>query len=126
MSIVYAGSFFHLFDWDGQFAMAKRVAELLKPEPGAMILGRQVGNINPGEHLRAGYGKERKRWRHDPRTWKEMWELVGKETGTKWHVHAEMEELQLGGGKCGTMEAKFLQRWGERGTVKLYFVVRKL
>jgi hypothetical protein len=68
MSIVYAGSFFHLFDWDGQFATAKRVAELLKPEPGAMLLGRQVGNINPGKYLRDGYDGERKSWRQNPRT----------------------------------------------------------
>lgn len=127
MSIIYAGSFFHLFDWDGQFAMAKRVVELLKPEPGSMLLGRQAGNINPGEYIRAGYNGERKRWRHDPKTWKEMWELVGKETGTKWDVHAEMEELEFGKSKFVTGEMKLLKQRGEPGTKKLHFVVvRKL
>lgn len=126
MSIIYTGSFFHLFDWDGQFAMAKRVVELLKPEPGSMLLGRQVGNINPGEYTRVGCDGERRRWRHDPRTWKEMWELVGKETGTKWDVHAEMEQLGFERGKFGTVETKFLERRGEPGTRKLLFVVKRL
>lgn len=126
MSVVYAGSFFHLFDWDDQFAMAKRVVELLKPEAGSMLLGRHVGNINPGEYTRAGIDGERKRWRHDPRTWKEMWELVGKETDTKWDVHAEMEEWGFGREKFGTGERKLLERRGEPGTKRLHFVVKKL
>jgi len=126
MSIVYAGSFFHLFDWEGQFAMAKRVVELLKPESGSMLLGRQAGNINPGEYTRIGFDGEKKRWRHDSKTWKEMWELVGKETSTKWDVHAEMEELRYGKGKFEAGERKFLEQRGEPGTKILRFVVRKL
>jgi hypothetical protein len=126
MSIVYAGSFFHLFDWDGQFAMAKRVVELLKPEPGGMLLGRQVGNFNPGEYVRDGQDGEKRRWRHDPRTWKEMWELVGKETGTKWDVHVEMEDWKFAKGELGIVGTKLLEQRGEPGTGILRFVVRKL
>jgi len=102
--------------------MAKRVVELLKPEAGSMLLGRQVGNINPGEYKRAGFDGERKKWRHDLRTWKEMWELVGKETDTKWDVHAEMEAFE----GIGRGERKLLEQRAEPGTKRLHFVVKKL
>ena len=49
VDIVNAASFFHLFDWDGQVKAAKRVAQLLKPVPNSVIIGRQGGQPQAGK-----------------------------------------------------------------------------
>jgi hypothetical protein len=41
-SIVHAQAFFHLFDWEGQIAVAQRIAGLLRSDvENAMVFGRQ-------------------------------------------------------------------------------------
>lgn len=126
LSIIYTGSFFHLFDFDGQFEIAKLVVRLLKPEPGSMLLGRQVGNVHPGEYTRPGYRGEHKRFRHDDRTWREMWERVGQETGSRWEVEARMDTWGFGRGKFGSGERKLQEERREEGTRRLIFVVRRV
>jgi SAM-dependent methyltransferase len=49
IGVLYAGSFLHLFGWEKQVVIAKRMVELLKPVPGSVVLGRQVGDLVPGE-----------------------------------------------------------------------------
>ncbi|CAF9913778.1 MAG: hypothetical protein ALECFALPRED_001367 [Alectoria fallacina] len=49
INIVYAASFFHLFNWEDQLGMTERVVRLLTPVEGSLILGRQMGNVNSGE-----------------------------------------------------------------------------
>ena len=88
ISIVYAGSFFHLFSYAQQLYIAKLIVRLLKPVPGSMLLGRQVGTATPTEVSRPGSSV----YLHDQHSWKEMWEKVGAETGTKWDVQAELDE----------------------------------
>lgn len=89
VSFVYAGAFFHLFDRPEQLQIAKRMASLLSTQPGSMVLGRQVGNVNPGryEHKTNSDGFM---FRHDEQSWKELWEEAGRETDTKWDVWVEL------------------------------------
>lgn len=50
----YTGALFHLFDEATQYALALRVAELLKREPGAIVFGRHQGLSEAGyinDHL---------------------------------------------------------------------------
>ncbi|KAF2028655.1 hypothetical protein EK21DRAFT_101686 [Setomelanomma holmii] len=90
LSLVLAHSFFHLFSWDDQVKAAKRVVELLKPEPGVMIFGRQGAKPNAGSFakintLHTAY------W-HNVESWAKMWEQVGEETDTKWEVNSSLGE----------------------------------
>lgn len=51
---VYTGALFHLFDESTQYAIALRLAALLKREPGAIIFGRHQGLAQEGmidDHL---------------------------------------------------------------------------
>ncbi|KAI9750327.1 MAG: hypothetical protein M4579_006512 [Chaenotheca gracillima] len=48
MDVIYAASFFHLFDWEGQLEIARRVIKLMRPVPGSVVLGRQAGNLQAG------------------------------------------------------------------------------
>ncbi|EOA90459.1 hypothetical protein ACJQWK_08078 [Exserohilum turcicum] len=93
VDIVNAASFFHLFDWDGQVKAAKRVAQLLKPVPNSVIIGRQGGQPQAGKiaHLM----KDVNAFWHNVESWKDMWKKVGEETGTEWTVEAKLGEEDL-------------------------------
>lgn len=45
---IYTGALFHLFDEPTQYALALRLATLLKREPGAVIFGRHQGLVDEG------------------------------------------------------------------------------
>jgi len=88
VDIVYASAFFHLFDWEEQFQIAKQVVNLIRPRPGSLVIGRQVGNINPSSVPRmSGNGS---RYRHDGASWTKMWEQASQETGTSWKIEATL------------------------------------
>jgi SAM-dependent methyltransferase len=123
ISIIYTGSFFHLFDRDEQLAAAKRVVSLLKPEAGVLLLGRQVGNEEPGDFDASGYIGEKKRYRHNPQSWKELWDEVGEATGTKWKVDASFEDKEL---HVGGPEKELTDLRRERNMKRLKFVIRRI
>ncbi|KAJ6168339.1 hypothetical protein N7497_001182 [Penicillium chrysogenum] len=108
IDIVNAASFFHLFDWDLQLLVAKRLVGLLQDKPGSLLIGRQIDKEAAGKH-----------YRHDPATWKKFWEQVGAETGTKWEVETRMEKW------AGA--DKMMKDYHEgMDTFKLRFSVRRL
>jgi hypothetical protein len=122
-SIVYTGSFFHLFYYEEQLTVAKRVVRLLKPEAGSTVIGRQMGNVQSGEHVQSGYEGEKPRFRHNAESWAELWDKVGEATGTKWKTNAYMEGHNVG---FGEMEKKLTERRKEDGARRMRFVVRRL
>ncbi|EIN11105.1 hypothetical protein PUNSTDRAFT_125638 [Punctularia strigosozonata HHB-11173 SS5] len=70
---VYTGALFHLFDEPTQYAMALRVALLLKRDTGAIIFGRHQGREEEGlipDHM------SRVRYGHSPESWKKLWKRV--------------------------------------------------
>ncbi|KAN0075615.1 hypothetical protein V8E54_006885 [Elaphomyces granulatus] len=88
VDIIYTSAFFHLFSWEEQSQIAKQVANLIQRRPGSIVIGRQVGNINPcSVPRRTGNGS---RYRHDDASWIKMWEQVGQETGTNWKIEANL------------------------------------
>ena len=48
LTYIYTGALFHLFDAPTQYALALRLASLLKREPGAIIFGRHQGLESEG------------------------------------------------------------------------------
>jgi hypothetical protein len=120
VDILHAASFFHLFGYEQQVEVAKRVVKLLRPVPGSLILGRQVGSAKPGVMVRPQSG--RTMFRHDERTWTEMWEKVGEELGVKFEVDAKLEEMKEPSLEREEKRGKELQD----GTRRLRFVVRLL
>lgn len=90
----YTGALFHLFDQSTQYALALRVAQLLKCTPGAIAFGRHQGLEEEGyinDHL-ARYAvaivydqstlrvlrtaNNRKRYGHSPKSWPLLWKKV--------------------------------------------------
>ena len=94
IDIIWAASFFHLFPRPRQLQAARMVVGMLKPSPGSMLLGRQLGSVKPGEYDVMKDG--RWQFRHDVQSWTEFWEEVGRETGTRWRVEASLDEVDFG------------------------------
>lgn len=111
-SFINAMSFFHLFKYETQKIVAKRIVTLLRPQPGSVLVGRHVGHEIPGEcdeETMLGYC-------HNEQSWKEFWDGIGKETGTKWSVEASQDSW-------GPLISKgFLKM---EGRIKLKFKVRR-
>jgi hypothetical protein len=63
---------FHLFDLDCQTLLAHRIAQILSPTPGSMIIGRQMGSINPREISLQG----NPHYVHNTDSWERMWSEV--------------------------------------------------
>ncbi|KIP09354.1 hypothetical protein PHLGIDRAFT_12017 [Phlebiopsis gigantea 11061_1 CR5-6] len=96
----YTGALFHLFDEPTQYALALRIATLLKRAPGAVIFGRHQGLQEPGlldDYRVAG---EKQRFGHSPSSWSEMWR----------HVFAEVESPEFADFKV-TVQAELIQGW---------------
>ena len=94
IDIIHAASFLHLFDEEGQYAACKRIVKILKNKPGSLLIGRQIGNEESGVYM-GSLDSSKKRYRHNPDSFHEMWKKVGEETGSKWEVEAYLEEQDL-------------------------------
>ena len=45
IDFAYLGSFLHLFGWEDQLTICKRIIKVLKPQKGSTVFGRQMGNL---------------------------------------------------------------------------------
>lgn len=86
ITIVYAGSFFHLFNWIQQLYIGTRLVTFLrKGTKNAVIFGRHIGTKaprNPSVQSNTPY-------LHDERSFQKLWDEVGKITGTRWKVQVK-------------------------------------
>ncbi|XP_044719095.1 methyltransferase domain-containing protein [Hirsutella rhossiliensis] len=91
VTIIYAGSFFHLFNWTQQLFIGKRLVSFLKPRTrNALIYGRHVGTTKPGEWTASMASA----YLHDAGSFQRLWDEIGDLTKTKWKVEMEaMGEL---------------------------------
>jgi hypothetical protein len=98
-NIIYTGAFFHLFGLEDQEKIAARLVQLLVPQPGSLIIGRQSGSEVSGEFSRANDKSGRKHFRHNVQSWKELWDRVCEQTKSSWVVDADLNlpEFTLSG-----------------------------
>ena len=118
IDVVYAASFLHLFGWDDQLRVCKRIIKTLRPTKGSMVFGRQTGNVR-GQEVRnpSPVGSDPKIiWRHSVESFTELWEIAGRETGSKWKVWGDLTSAEgMGPG-----------HWGEDGLRRLRFEVERM
>ncbi|KAI1794945.1 hypothetical protein LXA43DRAFT_883162 [Ganoderma leucocontextum] len=95
VSAIHASSFFHLFDEDAQFRLAKTLACLLSPEPGSMLLGAHRGLPEKGLRrlVRLGDAPDISLFTHSPDSWRELWDGQVFEKGTV-RVEAVVHEVK--------------------------------
>ncbi|KAL9473479.1 hypothetical protein ACSS6W_007859 [Trichoderma asperelloides] len=124
MNIIYVGDFFHLFSLEEQENAATRVAQLLAPEPGSLIIGRQSGSEIAGEYSRAGDTSGRRHFQHNPQSWKELWERIGEKTGMKWSAEVNIcPEFKF---KSAVREDKSSEVQRLMSAKGLRFIIRRL
>lgn len=88
VTIIHAGSFFHLFSWTQQLYIGKRIVGFLKEgTQNALIYGRHVGTIKPGATLMGNHNA----YLHDRQSFQKLWNEVGELTGTSWAVDLESD-----------------------------------
>ena len=90
--MIYAGSFFHLFDYEDQVKVSKAVAELLRPVEGSFIVGRQIGALKAAAHDHKT-NPTGKMFRHDPQSLQDMWTGIGDDLGVSFSVNSSLHEL---------------------------------
>lgn len=117
MSIIAANSFFHLYNYSDQLKLAKRVVQLLSPDRGSLILGRQIGSSVPGEYT--AVNNKGTRYSHDVASFRHFWWQVAKEIGhgCSFRVEATLDEEELGENKNKG------QHWAEPNIRRLRFGV---
>jgi len=116
INIVHASSFFHLFNWEQQMQSARRIVELLKKEPGVLVIGGHLGCVDAGE-VESRVDKKTRYW-HNAESFKRMWKEVGDETGSKWEVDVRVTEFPLA--------KNLLIQTENTGTRVLSFTVRRV
>jgi SAM-dependent methyltransferase len=84
IDIIYIGSFLHIWDYDRQVQACKRIAKILSPKNGALVVGRQVGFAQPEKN----HGSDIT-FVHNEETFKQMW----KEVPGNWKVEVEVREI---------------------------------
>lgn len=113
--IINAMSFFYLFDWDAQVVVVKRIVSLLCLRPGSLLVGRHVGCIRPCKGPDGGVLG----YCHNEETWKKLWEIVSKETGTKWKVDVVSDPWG------SAPNPTIMKMVNEQGMIKVRFEVRR-
>ncbi|KAM7215947.1 hypothetical protein V8F06_008705 [Rhypophila decipiens] len=86
IDIIYASAFFHLFEVQDQIKAAKRMVQFLKMQ-GCQNPGPVVFGCNGGPKI-DGWEK----YVLDADAWREVWDVVGQETGTRWKTEMEVIE----------------------------------
>ncbi|KAL8701644.1 MAG: hypothetical protein Q9201_004801 [Fulgogasparrea decipioides] len=112
MNFIHASFLLHLFGWEKQVYACKRMIKLLQPVPGAMVFGKQTANSTGQNVYHQATGRM---WRHDEKSFKAMWELVGQQTETCWNVSTMFKQW----------EGMNFGEWTEPGFGYLIFEVRK-
>lgn len=123
VDVMHAAMFFHLWGYEKQVRAMKRAVRLLRPVKGSMIIGRQVGCVRPGPVMHMGEGLEI--YRHDEKTFREIWERVGWETGVEFEVQVELEARERAFFE-DEMEGYGEEDASTKGTRRLTFVVTRV
>ena len=90
IDILYVGSVLHLFIWAKQLEVCKQLVLLSKVD--TVVLGRQLG-MKDAEESTSRFSGNPVFW-HSVESFKEMWRIVGEETGTRWTVKASLRGLE--------------------------------
>lgn len=116
MDIVHLGMVLHVFDRAEQLKVLERCVDLLKAEPGTLIVGQAVGHVE-GKLSPAHEGKFS--FKHSDRTLKELVADLETKTATKFEVQAKLDfGLGVGDGK---------RKWDlDDGTRRLVFQIERL
>ncbi|KAH6645005.1 hypothetical protein BKA67DRAFT_696761 [Truncatella angustata] len=116
IDVIHLGMVLHVFSREDQLITLSRCVEILKPEPGALIVGQAVGHAE-GKASPAHEGVIS--FKHSDTTFKQLIREVEGATGAKFRVKADLDQgLGVGDGK---------RRWDlDDKTRRLTFVLERV
>jgi SAM-dependent methyltransferase len=82
VNIMYCGSFLHLFNYEQQVNVCKRIVEILRPKRGSVVLGKQAGSAVSGERVHRT-NEAQSMFRHNEESFRKMWSEIGEATRTE-------------------------------------------
>jgi hypothetical protein len=91
-TVIHAGLFLHLFNWDQQVLVCTKIVKMLKKEKGALFVGEMVGCHGGGERGSDtkfwSRGDDTKKYLHDDGSFERLWNEVAERTRTvgEWRV----------------------------------------
>ncbi|KAJ5758228.1 uncharacterized protein N7511_006922 [Penicillium nucicola] len=85
LKIINSGYFMHLWGWEGQLNVAKRIVSLLSLQGGSIVTGVHFGSEETGHTTKVPENVD-PLFLHDCDTLKRLWEQVGRETQTRVSV----------------------------------------
>ncbi|KAH7410095.1 hypothetical protein DE146DRAFT_732917 [Phaeosphaeria sp. MPI-PUGE-AT-0046c] len=89
IDVIFIVHVLHQWDWDTQVLACKELVRFSKI--GSLVVGYQGGTIDIEKRTQSNREKGLKDFLlHDAETFRRMWDVVGEQTGTKWHTEAEM------------------------------------
>ncbi|KAJ5495030.1 hypothetical protein N7539_000146 [Penicillium diatomitis] len=93
MDVIWASSFLHLWDYEGQARALERLLGLCRDETGVVVGGRQMGSVLAGEYTVDSIGgrKEWKQYRHNGESLKGLWFDVERRLGQRWELEVQLE-----------------------------------
>jgi hypothetical protein len=112
IDIAHLGMFLHLWDLEGQTRACERIVELMRPQTGSLIVGHSAGRVEAAEWFNP-VGPSM--FKQNVESFTEMWEEVGRRTGSRWVVSASLQETQIEG-----------RHWDDPLARKLVFEVERL
>jgi len=95
IDIILVNQVFHQWGLDVQTEAAIELVKLSRAKPGSLILGYQAGVLEQRE-LVGPKGSKYRSLLHTEDTWMELWQEVGKKTGSEWKSESKLltwEEL---------------------------------
>lgn len=88
VDVVIAAQFLHLFSWEGQVMAIKKIVGLSKP--GTVLVGYQQGRQRARKYRRP-WGMM---FYHNLGSYKRLWEIVQRQTSTRWAINVKQVELR--------------------------------
>lgn len=87
MDVVFAGAFFHVFDYEDQVKASRNAAKLLKPQSGSLIFGYQLGRLTAVEGPSfASTSKSGKTFLHNQKSFEKLWCDIGEELNVQFDI----------------------------------------
>ncbi|KAK7733032.1 hypothetical protein SLS53_008361 [Cytospora paraplurivora] len=114
IDFIHLGMVLHVFGWEDQRKLLETSVQILKPQPGTLIIGQAVG------HTEGIYstGRDSGSFRHNEESFRRLWGEISERTGIRFDVRAALDK--------GLGVAEGLRKWDVTEARRLEFEVERV
>ena len=115
IDILQVSAFFHLFTRPKQLLAVRKLMSILRPEPGSIVVGANLGSLKPAEYELAPGGPTS--FRHSPESFAELWMEAAGSSGSQWRVDGSLDTVSIVGNEH--------MPWAEPNIRRIVFTVTR-